>query len=142
MPSNGEEQPLTDDQLIARLQQEAQPPRPEHDPFMDLPLAEMVTISGDEVYSGQGPLCGDPARQTTTIQAGYGVSEHSTHQMRACVGASRPPSSRVHADAHSAPLAHVRVAGVLIASSKLCTADITKDLRGPSRGMRLSRDRV
>ena len=73
MPSNGEEQPLTDDQLIARLQQEAQPPRPEHDPFMDLPLAEMVIISGEEVCSGQGPLCGDLARQPTKIQAGYGT---------------------------------------------------------------------
>ena len=98
MPSNGEEQPLTDDQLIARLQQE-QPPRPEHDPFMDLPLAEMVTISGEEVYSGQGPLCGDPARQPTTIQGGYG-------------GPSRYPpaaSLRPGIPAHRAGFARTRI---------------------------------
>jgi hypothetical protein len=72
MPTDGEEQALTDDQLIARLRQEAGPAGPEHDPFLDLPLAEMVTIPAEEVYAGEGPLCGDPARQPTTIQGGYG----------------------------------------------------------------------
>jgi hypothetical protein len=72
MPNDGEEQRLTDDQLIARLRQEAHPTHPQHDPFMDLPLAEVVTISAEEVYSGQGPLCGDPARKPTTLQGSYG----------------------------------------------------------------------
>ena len=39
MASNGEEQSLSDDQLIARLRKEASPPPAKHDPFMDLPTA-------------------------------------------------------------------------------------------------------
>jgi hypothetical protein len=90
MTSNGDEQSLTDDELIARLRKEASAPRPEHDPFMDLPLAEAVTASAEEVYSGQGPLCGDPARKPTTLQAGYG-------------GPSAAPTSCELASGHPGP---------------------------------------
>jgi hypothetical protein len=72
MTSPGEEHPLTDDELIARLRQEASPRHPKHDPFMDLPLAQQETVPADAVYGGPGPLCGDPARKPTTLQGGYG----------------------------------------------------------------------
>ena len=64
--------PLSDDELIARLRHAEAPP-PAHDAFFDLPAAREVTVPGDGAYHGGEPGCGASARRPVPVHGAYGV---------------------------------------------------------------------
>lgn len=66
------DEPVSDDQLIARLRQ-GSGPGPSHDPFFDLPMAKEVPVTGDGAYRGSGVRCPASARRKT-LGGGYGVA--------------------------------------------------------------------
>jgi len=64
---------LSDDQLIARLKHEAGPEKVQHDPFLDLPVAEQVTIPAEEAHPGEEPLCRAHGRRPLAVHGTMGA---------------------------------------------------------------------